>query len=238
MADTTENNGEFALDKDDAGGVYWRVETFNESALSLYHTGTVSKEDSGSEGGTLKTRTVVGLLALAWMTSSCFAQTSWQRKVDTELPLMGHRNWIVIVDSAYPLESSSGVESIDTGADQLQVLDYVLGAIKNSKHVRPLAHEDAELQYIPESEAPGVEQYRKELKARLQGIPTDRILHQTLIDRLNELGKDFHVLVLKTNMTIPYTSVFLQLDCKYWSAESEARLRERMKTPAVGAASK
>ena len=26
-------------------------------------------------------------------------------------------------------------------------------------------------------------------------------------------------------MTIPYTSVFLQLDCKYWSADAEQRLR-------------
>jgi len=37
------------------------------------------------------------------------------------------------------------------------------------------------------------------------------------------------VLVLKTRMAIPYTSVFLQLDCQYWSADSEARLREAMK---------
>jgi len=29
-------------------------------------------------------------------------------------------------------------------------------------------------------------------------------------------------------MTIPYTSVFIRLDCKYWSAEAEKRLRENM----------
>jgi hypothetical protein len=29
-------------------------------------------------------------------------------------------------------------------------------------------------------------------------------------------------------MAIPYTSVFLQLDCKYWSAESEQKLRQAM----------
>jgi hypothetical protein len=56
-----------------------------------------------------------------------------------------------------------------------------------------------------------------------------------LIDRLNELGKSFHVLILKTNMAIPYTSVFLQLDCKYWSSDSEARLRARMNTGGNGA---
>ncbi len=164
------------------------------------------------------------------------AQTSWQQKVKQELPLLGHRNWIVIVDSAYPLQNSSGVETIDTGTDQLTVLNYVLGAFKESKHVRPLVHLDAELASVPESEAAGVDLYREQLKSRIAGMPVDFVLHQTLIDQLNDVGKSFHVLVLKTSMTIPYTSVFLQLDCKYWSAESEARLREKMK--AAGAADK
>jgi len=37
------------------------------------------------------------------------------------------------------------------------------------------------------------------------------------------------VLVLKTTMTIPYSSVFIRLDCKYWSADAEKRLRARMR---------
>ena len=36
----------------------------------------------------------------------------------------------------------------------------------------------------------------------------------------------FNVLLLKTDLVIPYTSVFLQLDCGYWNAEKEARLRD------------
>jgi RbsD / FucU transport protein family len=173
---------------------------------------------------------IIGILAMVSTTLAVHAQTAWQQKVTEELPLMGHRNWIVVVDSAYPLQTSSGVETVDTGGDQLAVLDYVLEAIKNSKHVRPLVHTDAELHYVSENEAPGVTQYRNQLKSRLAGMPVDSILHQALIDRLNETGKSFHILVLKTNMTIPYTSVFLQLDCRYWSAESEARLRAKMKS--------
>lgn len=166
------------------------------------------------------------------MLSSGFAvqaQNAWQQKIKEELPLMGHRNWIVVVDSAYPLQSGAGVETVETGTDQLVVLDYVLDSIKNSEHVRPIVHTDEELQFLPESDAPGVDRYRQQLKSRLAGIPTDAVLHQHLIDQVNDLGKNFHVLILKTNMTIPYTSVFLQLDCKYWSAESDAKLRARMK---------
>lgn len=180
----------------------------------------------------MKIRMILGILTMFAGTVAVQAQSDWQQKVNESLPLMGHRNWIVVVDSAYPLQSSPGVETIETSSDQLAVLDYVLGAIKASKHVRPLVHTDAELRYVPESRAPGVDEYRKDLKSRLDGIPTDSVLHQKLIDQLNALGKDFHVLILKTNMTIPYTSVFLQLDCKYWSAESENELRAVMKRAA------
>src|SRR5215472_3387970 len=173
-------------------------------------------------------KAIVGIVIMVTGALAGEAQTGWQQKVNEALPLMGHRNWIVVVDSAYPLQSSPGVETIETSSDQLGVLDYVLDAIKNSKHVRPLVHTDAELNYVPESKAPGVEQYRKDLKVRLAGFPVDSILHQKLINQLNALGKDFHVLILKSTMTIPYTSVFLQLDCKYWSAEDETGLRAAM----------
>jgi L-fucose mutarotase/ribose pyranase (RbsD/FucU family) len=194
-------------------------------------------QDSSEVAGTAKllrrrrapVKMIVGCLAMMATALSVYAQEAWQQKVKEELPLMGHRNWIVIVDSAYPLQSGAGVETIDTSQDQLVVLDFVLDAIKNSRHVRPLVHTDAELQYVPEKEAPGIEQYRQQLKNRLTGVPADSILHQKLIDQLNELSKTFHVLILKTTMTVPYTSVFLQLDCKYWSADSEEKLRDKMK---------
>lgn len=174
-------------------------------------------------------RVIVVTIAMLYGSLVVNAQNGWQQKVKSELPLMGHRNWIVIVDSAYPLQSSPGVETIDTDADHLAVLDYVLNELRNSKHVRPLVHTDKELQFVPESEAPGVTRFREELKTHLGGQTADAELHQFLIDRLGETGKSFHVLILKTRMVIPYTSVFLQLDCKYWSAESEAKLREAMK---------
>lgn len=176
----------------------------------------------------VKTKIILGVLAILCGSLLSQAQAGWQQKVKDELPLLGHRNWIVIVDSAYPLQVSPGIETIETDADHLAVLDYVLGAIKNSKHVRPLVHTDKELEYLPEAEAPGVGRYREELRQRIAGIPLDSVLHQELIDRLNETGKSIHVLVLKTRMIIPYSSVFLQLDCKYWSADSEARLRAAM----------
>jgi 3'-phosphoadenosine 5'-phosphosulfate sulfotransferase (PAPS reductase)/FAD synthetase len=179
----------------------------------------------------MKINAVLGILAMLCGSLASQAQSGWKQTVKDELPLLGHRNWIVIVDSAYPLQSSPGVETIDTGADHLAVLDYVLAELKNSRHVRPLVHTDKELEFVSEKGAPGVERYRQELKMRLSALTADAVLHQQLIDRLAETGKNFHVLVLKTHMAIPYTSVFLQLDCQYWSADAEARMREAMKGP-------
>jgi L-fucose mutarotase/ribose pyranase (RbsD/FucU family) len=177
----------------------------------------------------VKLKGLAAMMAILSASLLSSAQSDWRQKVKEELPLMGHRNWIVIVDSAYPLQTSPGIETIETDADELQVLDYVLSALKNSKHVSPIVHTDRELEFVPENEAPGVAEFRAALKKRIAGFPADSQLHQSLIEKLNETGKDFHVLVLKTTMTIPYSSVFLQLDCKYWNAESEARLREMMK---------
>jgi hypothetical protein len=160
-------------------------------------------------------------------------ESDWRAHVRQELPLMGHRNWIAVVDSAYPLQTSGGIETVDTGDDQLDVVQAVLEDISKSKHVRPVIFTDAELKLVPESDAAGITAYRESLskllgrigkgKGEVQNLP-----HEQIISKLDDAGKTFHILVLKSTMTIPYTSVFIRLDCGYWTEEQEKRLRERM----------
>ena len=156
------------------------------------------------------------------------ASTNWQSKVTESLPLLGHRNWILIVDSAYPLQSSPGVETIETSAAHLDVLRYVLGAVNNSIHVRPLLYMDSELPYVPDDDAPGASAYRTQIGQILSDYKIESIPHEKVIAQIDDTSKQFHVLVLKTTMTIPYSSIFIRLDCKYWSADAEKRLRARM----------
>ena len=144
------------------------------------------------------------------------------------MPLLGHRNWILVVDSAYPLQTSPGVETIETNAGQIEVVRAVLGAINRSIQVRPVVFMDAELPFVTDEDAPGVTTYRSEVTPLLEDYPVEQLPHEKIIATIDEAGKTFHVLVLKTNMTIPYTSVFIRLDCKYWSADQEKRLREKM----------
>lgn len=160
----------------------------------------------------------------------------WHSRLAAELPLLGHRNWIAVVDSAYPLQTSEGIETIETDDDQLDVVHQVLHAVAQTKHLRPVVFTDTELKAVPEDDAPGVTYYRDSLNHFLDefnagGLERQSLPHEQIISKLDEAGKTFHVLVLKTRMTIPYTSVFLRLDCGYWSDEQEKRLREKMRTP-------
>jgi L-fucose mutarotase/ribose pyranase (RbsD/FucU family) len=164
-----------------------------------------------------------GLVAAAQQPAS-----DWQARLGQILPLMGHRNWIMIVDSAYPLQSSGGVETIETNADQVDVIRKVLSTVDSSIHVRPIVYMDAELPFVPEKDAPGVTAYREEVKTLFKGHTITSLPHEQIIGKVDEVGKTFHIVVLKTNMTVPYTSVFLQLNCKYWSDEAEGQLRKAM----------
>ena len=156
---------------------------------------------------------------------------SWQARVAQALPLLGHRNWILIVDSAYPLQASPGVETIETNAPLVGVLRFVLGAVDNSAHVRPDIFMDAELPFVPDQDVPGASQYRANIADVLRGYQIQTQPHNQLIATVDNASKTFQVLVLKTNATIPYSSVFIRLNCKYWSDEAEARLRERAGAP-------
>jgi hypothetical protein len=183
--------------------------------------------------GSYQMRRILFLLSLLIGASIMHAATppsnnGWKAKVAEELPLLGHRNWILVVDSAYPLQASPGVETIETNADQLDVIRYVLGAIHGSIHVRPLIYMDAELPFVPDSDAPGASAYRAEIGDILHGYSIEAMPHDKVLASIDETSKQFHVLVLKTKMTVPYSSVFFRLDCKYWGADAEKRMRAKM----------
>jgi hypothetical protein len=54
------------------------------------------------------------------------------------------------------------------------------------------------------------------------------ILHDSVFVKIDAASKLFSVVVLKTEETIPYSSIFLELGCKYWNAEQEKALRTLM----------
>jgi D-ribose pyranose/furanose isomerase RbsD len=154
---------------------------------------------------------------------------AWTDTLAADIPALGHRNWIVVADSAFPLQISPGIETIVTNEDHFAVLAKVLKAVDAAKHLRPKIWLDKELGFVTEDLAPGADEARRRLDEALKGRGAKPVLHEELIARLDQVGKTFKIVMVKTTMAVPYTTVFLELDCGYWAPEAEAKMREKMK---------
>ncbi|HVU48282.1 MAG TPA: RbsD/FucU domain-containing protein [Terracidiphilus sp.] len=151
---------------------------------------------------------------------------TWEQELASRLPLFGHRNWIVVADSAYPAQSKPGIETIVAGGDHVEAVKRVLEQIGASTHVRANVYVDSELDHVPENDAPGIGECRRRLHALLTAANLKQLAHEQIIAKLDACAQVFRVLIIKTDLALPYTSVFFELDCGYWSAEAEQRLRK------------
>ena len=186
------------------------------------------------------TNRYIALLLIAVAFASCQQSASkagtkapgvandWKQQFNEALPLLGHRNWIIVADKAFPQQNAAGIEYIYTKENLLAVLDHVLKEVNASNHVKPIIYRDKELSFITEQQSHGVKTFTKQSEKLFNNQPVQTLLHDSVFVKLDAASKFFKVLVLKTDETIPYTSVFLQLDCAYWNAEKEEQLRKNM----------
>lgn len=152
----------------------------------------------------------------------------WKAEAEKILQLFGHRNWIVVSDAAYPQQSNPAIKTIAIKADQVEVVKYVYQLIEKSSHVKANICVDMEMDYVEEKAAEGIENYKSKLYSALEGVPIKKMMHEDIIQKIDASAKLFNVLVLKTDFTIPYTSVFFELECGYWDTASEENLRKLM----------
>lgn len=156
------------------------------------------------------------------------ASENWKTEVEKTIQLFGHRNWIVVADGAYPKQSNPAIKTITVDANQLEVVQFVNEVIKKSSHVRANIFLDKEMAFVAEKDAKGIDKYRTDLNKILETKKVQTMLHEDIIKELDNSAKIFDVLIIKTNLSIPYTSVFFQLDCGYWNAEAENNLRTNL----------
>jgi len=179
-------------------------------------------------------RSLILLVAfMASLTFSCMPdqeskiqKEDWKTILEKDLHLLGHRNWILVVDKAFPEQSSPGMKYLYVDEDLLPTLSYVLEEVEASSHVRPIIYRDKELNYISIEQVPGIDAFRTQSNSVLEGRNVNTILHDEVFKMLDKSSSLFRTLVIKTNCTLPYTSVFLQLDCAYWGPEDEQVLRD------------
>ena len=155
---------------------------------------------------------------------------NWEEILKDRLQLYGHRNWLVIADSAYPAQSRPAIETIIADEEQTTVLERTSAILGGCRHIKANIYTDEELACVREEDAPGISSYRKGLGNLFGGRQVRVAPHEEIIAKLDRAGELFRVLVIKTNMRIPYTSVFFEMDCGYWNAQAEKKLRGAMKS--------
>ena len=160
------------------------------------------------------------------MDESADSSGDWKTEFKENLPMLGHRNWVLVLDKAFPEQNSSGIEYIYVEAGLNQTLQYVLNELEASDHVSPVIYRDLELEYLTEEQVKGIDKFKQESEDVLSGKKVQRLLHEEVFKLLDESSEMFKIFAIKTNCIMPYTSVFIQLDCGYWTPEQEEKLRK------------
>lgn len=161
------------------------------------------------------------------------SSANWQVILQDKLPLLGHRNWIVITDMAYPLQAREGITTLYAGESYIEVVSTVKKMIDNSSHVYAHIYQDKELSFLEDGFCPGINRLKEEMKEVLPSSEIMSIAHEDLIARLDSISNLFEVVIIKTGLTMPYTSTFFELDCKYWDSSKQSELNKRIES-AIG----
>lgn len=173
-------------------------------------------------------------LLVAIIMSSCIktsngpTQVTWKETLSDMMPLLGHRNWIVMTDMAYPLQTAEGITTLYAPQPFGEVVAFVTDQIKEAKHLSATVYQDSEMRDMTNELSPGFEAYRDSMAETLKGTEVVFMPHEQLIQKLDSASKLFKVVIIKTSLTIPYSSVFFEFGCGYWDDSREQKLRESM----------
>ena len=160
----------------------------------------------------------------------------WGAALDRRLGALGRQNWIILAEKSYPVLATRGFQTVVVDAEIPEVLDYLVSYFERSETLKPRFNTARELPHLSNNNAPGIDQFRQDLKDSLHGYPTREADHRLLRRLIARRSKDFSILVIKTSTALPYSNVFIELDTGYWDREFEDQLRARMRKPALSAA--
>lgn len=123
----------------------------------------------------------------------------WKKEFEQLLPKLGHRNWILVVDKAFPLQSAPGIVTINTGEPMRPVLGELVRMLEKASHVKPVYYTDLELNSLSDDLCPGAEQARTEIFQALQDAQVNTILHEEVFSKIDTASKLFTTVVLNTD---------------------------------------
>lgn len=178
---------------------------------------------------TLMTRLffILTLIAL----SSCSQQARWNKSLGHEISELGAYNWIIIADAAYPAPGRPEAHMILSPNEIPETLENTLQVIENSAHLRPRIYLTRESFQIDDSTAPGISFHKMEITQALHGHPNQKLSERSLESMLRHSINGNRILIIKTPTTLPYASIYIELESGYWDGDSETTLRTSTKTP-------
>ena len=141
---------------------------------------------------------------------------------------LGARNWIVIAEASYPVYAGTGVQTVTVDASSDAVFMEVLDILEAEGKLIPRIWICKELDAVTEDYAPGIRKYRQSIGKLIPGRFHYSLPNRIINGQVEDAIKQFRVLVIKTNTTLPYSNICIELDSGYWSADSEAELRDRI----------
>lgn len=174
------------------------------------------------------------LLAVAMVPAACThapeggADSQITEQLAAAVSPLGARNWIVIAEASFPVYAGTGVETISVDAPSDVVFMEVLDILESEGRLQPRIWVSSELDSVTEDYAPGIRKYRRALGKLLPGRFHYRLASHIINKQVEKAIRTFRVLVIKTNTTLPYSNVCIELDSGYWNADSEAELRARI----------
>lgn len=141
---------------------------------------------------------------------------------------LGARNWIVIAEASYPVYAGTGVQTIAVDAPSDAVFMEVLDVLEAEGKLIPRIWICKEMDAVTEDYAPGIRKYRQSIGKLIPGRFHYSLPNRIINSQVEDAIKQFRVLVIKTNTILPYSNICIELDSGYWSADSEAELRNRI----------
>jgi len=175
-------------------------------------------------------RVLLSTLSLGLLFPSCALLTNHRPNINkqiiqSEISQLGAHNWIIIAEAAYPIPSEAQSKVIYLDASIIEVTQLVLESIDQHGHITPRIQISRESEIVSEKIDPTIASFKQQINETLL-TRNYQELPQELIDlSILESQKKYRHLILKTNSTYPYCSLFLELESGYWDGQSESILR-------------
>ncbi len=159
----------------------------------------------------------------------------WKSDLKSEIQALGYRNWIVVADASFPFYNRKGIRTVAAPVETPEVIAEIISTIDVTQHVKPHFYLARELPAVKNNLAPGINQFRQELKTSLAGYKPTELDEATLNRLLQGTSSSYAVLVIKTQTSLPYSAVFIELDSGYWDGDAERELRQQLNDKASSA---